>query len=155
MSDTVVMEAAGAAPTLTLERHFKAPPEAVFRAWTQSEALRHWMGPTGFSAPEAEIDAREGGAYVLPMVSPDGKVYTARGVIRELAANRKLRFSWAWDQEDGSSGQPMEITLDFHPTETGTRLVLHQTNLIDDEARDKHAEGWTGSFDCLEAYLAG
>ena len=49
----------------------------------------------------------------------------------------------------------MEITLDFHPAGSGTRLVLHQTNLIDDEARDKHAEGWTGSFDCLEAYLAG
>ena len=155
MSEALAEQDLHEAPTLTLEREFKEPPEVVFRAWTETEALRQWMGPLGYKAPDAEIDAREGGAYVLPMISPEGNVKTARGVIRELVPDRKLRFTWAWDQEDGSAGQLMEITLDFHATPTGTRLVLHQTDFIDAEARDHHQKGWTGCFESLEAYLVG
>jgi uncharacterized protein YndB with AHSA1/START domain len=48
----------------------------------------------------------------------------------------------------------MEVTLDFHETAGGTRLVLHHTNFIDEDARDKHNGGWSGCCDNLEAYLA-
>jgi uncharacterized protein YndB with AHSA1/START domain len=140
---------------LTMEREFSHPPEAVFRAWTETDALRAWMGPGEVSAPESEMDARVGGSLTVPMVNPDGKVHTARGEVVELVENRLLSFTWAWDQEDGSPGQLMEITLEFHPTAGGTRLVLRQTNFIDEEARDKHEQGWNGCCDKLGDYLAG
>jgi len=153
MSDALAVETE--APELVLEREYPHPVEAVFAAWTDPAALRQWVGPTGFSAPDTEFDTREGGAYVIPMVSPDGNTHTARGVIRELVPNKLLRLSWAWDQEDGSQGQQMEIALHFEPTTSGTKLVLHQTNFIDETARDQHGQGWGGSFDCLAAYLQG
>jgi uncharacterized protein YndB with AHSA1/START domain len=153
MSDALRVETESDAPELILEREFDHPVEAVFKAWTDQDALRHWMGPTGFTAPDTEFDARAGGAYVVPMVSPDGNIHTARGVIKELVPNKRLAITWAWDQDDGSAGQQMEIALDFLPTKTGTKLVLHQTNFIDEKARDMHGQGWGGSFDCLEAYL--
>ncbi len=140
---------------LTIEREFAHPPEAVFSAWTQEDALRVWMGPGEITAPYSQMDARVGGALTIPMTHPDGNVHTARGEIVELVPNRKLRFTWAWDQEDGSPGQSMEITLEFHTAGTGTRLVLHQTNFMDAEACDKHASGWNGCFDKLGGYLAG
>ena len=142
------------APELTLEREFAHPPEAVFRAWTETDALKQWMGPGEVKCPGAEMDASVGGAYVFPMISPDGMNPTARGVISEIVPNKKLRFSWAWDQEDGSSGQQMEVTIEFQATASGTRIVLHQTNLIDEEARDKHEHGWNGCCDKLVDYLA-
>lgn len=138
---------------LTIEREFAHPPEAVFRAWTQTDALQKWMGPGEIKAPDAQIDARAGGALTIPMVHPDGQIMTARGEVREIVADRKLRFSWAWDQEDGSAGQVMEITLDFLPIESGTRLTLHQVNFIDSEARDHHKSGWDGCYEKLEAFL--
>lgn len=146
---------AGERLELTIERELKHPPEAVFAAWTSNEALRIWMGPGEITAPDSTIDAREGGSLTIPMVHPDGTVFTARGQIVELVPNRKLRFTWAWDQEDGSSGQLMEITLDFTPVGSGTRLVLHQTNFIDATAREQHEYGWVGTFVKLEQYLTG
>ncbi len=139
---------------LTMEREFAHPPEAVFEAWTNTQALRRWMGPGEITAPNSEMEACVGGSLTIPMVHNDGTIFTARGKISELVPNRKLRFSWAWDQDDGSAGQQMEITLDFVPTENGTKLTLYQTNFIDEEARDKHGHGWTGCYDKLERYLA-
>lgn len=139
---------------LTMEREFAHPPEAVFEAWTDARALRQWMGPGEITAPDSEIEPCIGGQLTIPMVHADGTVVTARGKISEFVPGCKLRFSWAWDQEDGSAGQLMEITLDFVPTENGTKLTLYQTNFIDEEARDKHEFGWNGCHDKLEKYLA-
>ena len=139
---------------LTMEREFSHPPEAVFKAWTDQQALRQWMGPGEVKCPGAEMDARVGGELTIPMVHSDGNITTARGEMREYVQDRKLRFTWAWDHEDGSAGQLMEITLEFFPTESGTRLTLHQVNFIDTDARDKHEHGWNGCCDKLEAYLA-
>lgn len=138
---------------LTVEREFAHPPEAVFAAWTDQHALRQWMGPGKVTAPDSTIEPCEGGRLTIPMVHPDGTVITARGTISEFLPNRRLRFTWAWDQEDGRPGHRMEITLEFHPTAKGTRMVLRQTNLIDAEAREKHREGWSGCSDKLAAYL--
>ena len=152
MSDAAVKSEA---PELTMEREFAHPPEAVFRAWTERDALRKWMGPGEITAPNSEMDAREGGHLTIPMTHTDGTVLTARGEIREYVPYRKLRFTWAWDQEDGSAGHMMEITLDFTPIDKGTRLKLHQVNFIDEDACDKHEHGWNGCCDKLEVYLAG
>ena len=153
MSDALRVETESDALELILEREFAHPVEAVFKAWTDQEALRHWMGPSGFTAPDTEFDARLGGAYAVPMVSPDGNTHTARGVIKELAPNKRLVMTWAWDQDDGGPGQQMVVAVDFLATVTGTKLVLRQTNFIDENTRDMHGQGWGSSFDCLEAYL--
>ncbi|GAB4233629.1 MAG: SRPBCC domain-containing protein [Methyloligellaceae bacterium] len=144
-----------AVPELTLQREFSHPVEAVFAAWTRSDALRRWMGPGEVCAPESEIDPRPGGRIIIPMVNPDGRVHTARGEILEIVPNRKLRFSWAWDQEDGSPGQRMEITLEFEPAGDGSRLTFRQVNFIDAEAREKHQEGWAACLDKLARHLQG
>jgi len=153
MSDALRVETESDAPELILEREFAHPVEAVFKAWTDQAALCKWMGPTNFGAPDAEFDPRVGGAYAIPMVSPEGNTHTARGVVKELVPNKRLAITWAWDQEDGSAGQQMEVAIDFLPTKAGTRLVLHHTNFVDENARDMHGQGWGGCLDSLEAYL--
>lgn len=138
---------------LTIERDYAHPVSAVFEAWTRADALKHWMGPGEVECPDAEMEAREGGAYAFPMITPDGKNPVVRGTILEIVPNRKLRFTWAWDHEDGVSGAQMEVALDFHETDTGTRLVLHHINFADADSRDHHTQGWTGCMDKLEGFL--
>jgi uncharacterized protein YndB with AHSA1/START domain len=143
------------APEVVIEREVPYPPEQVFKAWTDQDALRIWMGPGKVSAPDATMDARVGGAYVFPMRRPDGNVTVVRGVIKEMVPNRKLRFSWAWDGENGTPGEASEVALEFHPTATGTRLVLRHAGLTDPNIRERHQHGWIGCTDSLEMYLAG
>jgi uncharacterized protein YndB with AHSA1/START domain len=112
-------------------------------------------GPGQDLRPNATMDARVGGAYVFPMHRPDGKVTTLRGVIKEVVPNRKLRFTWAWDEEGGKTSDVSEVTLEFHPIAAGTRLVLRHTGLTDPIVRERHARGWSGCTDSVEMYLAG
>ena len=131
-------------------------PSRCSRPGLTREALRQWMGPGKICAPHSTMDARVGGAYVFPMQRPDGTVTTVRGAIKELIPNRKLRFTWVWDKEDGTPGDEVtEITLEFRPIATGTRLTLRHTGFTDRDSRDKHAHGWSGCADSLELYLAG
>ena len=36
---------------MSLTRRFAAPPEVVFRAWTDAKQLAEWWGPKGFTNP--------------------------------------------------------------------------------------------------------
>lgn len=141
--------------SLVIERKFNHPPETVFRAWTDQDALRHWIGPEGFTCADAEMDARIGGSYVFPMISPEGTHHTVRGTIKAFVPNQYICFSWAWDQDDGSTGPVMEVSLAFHKAGHGTRLVLTHSKLPSQKARDGHQKGWLSSLNCLNTYLEG
>src|SRR5262249_1119478 len=146
------------APELVIEREIAYPQEQVFKAWTDQEALRMWMGPGKICAPNATMDARVGGAYVFPMHRPDGVTTTARGGIKEIVPNRKHRLTWSSDGKDGEPGHAGEVsggTLEFTCSGTGRRLVLRRAGLTDPQIRERHAHGWNGCNDSLEMYLAG
>lgn len=58
--------------TLVIERVFDAPVEKVWAAWTEPEQIKNWWGPEGYSAPDIQIDLREGGKYLYCMRGPAG-----------------------------------------------------------------------------------
>ena len=55
---------------MVLTRVFDAPADAVWRAWTDSDLVKQWWGPQGFTAPVAEMDVREGGTSLVCMRAP-------------------------------------------------------------------------------------
>jgi uncharacterized protein YndB with AHSA1/START domain len=134
---------------LRLERLIAAPPERVFELWTEPELVAQWFGPDGFDIPDYALDVRPGGSWCTTMRSPEGKLYTVRGVYRVIDRPRRLVFTWAWDQDDGSRGQETEVTVTFEAAPGGTRLRLLQQTFQDNTARDNHGQGWSSSFDCL------
>ena len=139
---------------LELVRDFDAPPEMVFEAWTNAEALRTWMGPESRTCPNADINPVVEGAYSIPMESEDGQVDTVVGHYTRIEPPHFLAFSWSWMQEDGSIGHPMHVSLEFERLEGNrTRMTMLHINLIDETSRDNHSEGWVGCFNCLERFL--
>src|SRR5690606_2283663 len=50
-------------PSLTFVRRFAAPPERVWRAWTEPAALKQWFGPADQPVASAELDVRVGGRF--------------------------------------------------------------------------------------------
>ena len=137
---------------LRLERHFAAAPEAVFRAWTDPEALAAWFGPQGVKTRNVEVDLRPGGRYSLEMFEPDG-VHPLSGVYQEVTPPERLVMTWAWGHGD-LEGLEMLVTIELRPAKGGTNLTLIHERLPSDSARDKHQFGWTGSLDSLEQFLA-
>jgi uncharacterized protein YndB with AHSA1/START domain len=161
MSDTSNVDSASAVRqgstadrTLIVERVFKAPPERVFRAWTDPAILVKWWGPEGFETPEHAMDVREGGAWRTVMVNQKGERHTVSGVYREIAPPTRLVMTWAWDRADGGRSHETVIELTFAPAPDGTRLRLMQSVFENVEQRDNHRKGWESSFDCLEQLFA-
>ena len=134
---------------LRLERLIAAPPERVFELWTEPELIAQWFGPDGYEIPSYALDVRPGGKWRTTMRSPEGKLHTVSGVYRVIEKPRRLVFTWAWDQDDGSRGHETEVTVTFEPTPGGTRLKLSQQTFQSREVRDNHGKGWSSSFDCL------
>lgn len=49
--------------TVKLHRVFMAPPERVFKAFIDPEAMAKWLPPNGFTGKVDHMDARAGGSY--------------------------------------------------------------------------------------------
>jgi uncharacterized protein YndB with AHSA1/START domain len=138
-------------PSLTLKRRFKAPPAKVFAAWTDPEKVKHWMGPGQVQVEYAECDSRVGGRYRWLMKSPEGNEFDVSGIFREIVANQKLVFTWAWKT---APERESLVTVLFQPDGDGTLLTLTHEQFADEESRDGHKDGWTAALDKLEKLFA-
>ncbi len=137
-------------PSLTIKRRFNAPPEKVFAAWTDPEKVKRWMGPGEVKVQSAENDPRSGGRYRWLMKSPDGQEHDVGGVYREFIPNEKLVFTWAWKS---TPERDLLVTITFRSDGNGTIMTLTHEQFFDEEARDRHQNGWNGAMDKLEKYL--
>jgi uncharacterized protein YndB with AHSA1/START domain len=152
--------------SLTLSRTFKAAPERVWRAWTDTEEAMQWFGPHGMRCEVTEHDVRVGGRYRFSFpapppepgaepereVSADGKSYTVFGEYTEVDPPRRLAFTWAWDSP-GWAGKRSNVTVELEPENGGTKLTMTHTDLLDEEAARSHGEGWGASMDRLAAHV--
>ena len=138
-------------PSLTIKRRLKAPPAKVFAAWTDPEKMKRWVAPGDAITVRAESDARVGGRYRWVMKAQSGEEHDVSGIYREVIANEKLVFTWAWKSTPERQSQ---VTVLLKPDGDGTMLTLIHEHFFDADARDRHQRGWNGSLDKLEALVA-
>jgi uncharacterized protein YndB with AHSA1/START domain len=144
---------------LVLCRIINAPPEKVFRAWTDPSLMKQWFAPAPFTTPVVETDVRAGGSSVVVMRDPQGNDYPNRGVYLEVIPNRKLVFTDAYTSAWEPSEKPFfTAVLTFEDAGKGTTKytarALHWT-VADREAHEKMGfhEGWGICTEQLEALL--
>jgi uncharacterized protein YndB with AHSA1/START domain len=140
--------------TLHMTRRFKAPREKVFRAFTDIETFRKWFGPPGCSVIKAEMNVHPGGRYRLTIRSPEGTLRNLEGVYREVRPHERLVLTWTLADGD-FAGRETLLTLEFRDADGGTELALSHAMMPDAEMRNRANHGWNGSFDRLDALLAG
>ncbi len=150
MSPDAQPAAARSRPSLAIRRNLPAPPDRCFRAWTDGEALKRWFGPGANEVVLAETDPRVGGRYRVVMRSPGGEEHEVSGEFREVVANRKLVFTWAWRS---TPERQSLVTVEFVPAGDATTLTLTHEEFADEAARDRHHRGWMGSLDKLAAFV--
>ena len=139
-------------PSLTLNRSYAVPPERVWRAWTDPEAIKRWWGPGGESSVSfARLDVREGGRFRIVFGGTDGKAHEVQGVYKEVVPNRRLVFTWVWP--NSTPERESLVTIDFRAAGRGTELVFTHERFFDATVRDGHRKGWTELFVKLERFL--
>ncbi len=139
--------AAATKPSLSIRRRIKAPPERLYAAWTQPEQLIRWFVHDGATMLKTEFDVRVGGRFDLQFKSPDGEMHGVAGTYREVDANRKLVFTWAWRS---TPDRESLVTVALKPDGDATVLTLTHEQFFDQKARDAHEGGWTRLLTKLE-----
>lgn len=158
-------------PEFAITRTFAAPRARVWRAWTNPEALAQWFGPKGSSSTLLAFDLRPGGEWRAQMEMPDGGTMHSKFVFREIEPMSRLVWVHGFADADGNrirapfaSQFPLEMlaTVLFADDGQGTRVDLNWTPL--DSTPEEEAffasmmasmsEGWSGSFDQLDEFLA-
>ena len=137
---------------LHLEKVLTATPERVFAACVHAEKLAAWWGPAGFTSPNVELDAREGGRYRITMQPPEGEAFHLRGQFREIQPPRRLVYTFVWEEPDPDD-QETVVVLTFEPTPEGTRLVLDQGPFKTEARHALHHAGWIETLERLDRVL--
>jgi uncharacterized protein YndB with AHSA1/START domain len=137
--------------TLSLTRHFDAPPELVWKAWTDPEAMKAWLCPgDGFTAPVVESDLRVGGRYRIVMRGPDGKDYETSGTYEVIDPPHVIRYTWTWTSTPHRLAM---VTVTLRPEHGGTALHLRHEGLVDELDRQNHEGGWSNSLATLARWI--
>ena len=153
MAQPAVAKALAERPSLTLTRRFRASPEKVWAAWTDPEKLIAWFCTTKAKpgTMRADLDVRVGGRYRISFDMESGEHSEVGGTYREVVANERLMFSWAWHS---TPERESLVTVSIRPDAAGTLMVFTHEQFFDEAARDNHAKGWDELFGQLEAILA-
>ena len=137
---------------LLITREFDAPASVLFALWSKPEHMKRWMGPATFTCPEAEIDFRIGGAFRAMIKSAELGENWFGGTYREIEQDRRLVFTFAWENDGPSAGVETLVTITFQERGGKTVQTFHQRPFLNVERRNSHVHGWTSAFDKLESY---
>ena len=150
-------DAAAQPEPLVVSRHFAAPRELVFKAWSSAEHIKRWFSPEGCSVPEAEVEFRAGGVFAVRMHLPTGEDHWARGAFDEVMPPDRLAFT-AGVSFGGKERFTVHTVVTFEDDGIGTRMTVTQAYDIHDpaflSAVDGSAEGWRTTLDKLEREVA-
>ena len=143
----------GAPIAIRLRRHFRAPPETVFRAWTRPETLEKWWCPAGWRAVAIAVDLREGGEYRIAMRrAAGGAEISVRGRFLEVRPPERLKYTWRWEGAFEDVPETL-VTVEFARSGSGTELTLCHERFADAEVRQQHWIGWVAACNRLELSL--
>lgn len=139
--------------SLEIRRIINAPPDRVYAAWTDPAELQRWFGPEEVRTIKIAADVRVGGKYRWDLVKKDGEEMSVFGEYRELVPEKKIVFTWKWDDDDVWENRNSLVTVELSNREAGTELLLKHEQLPSEESRDRHNEGWNSVLDRLEKFL--
>lgn len=114
--------------SVTLHRVLTAPPEKVFRAFTDANAMASWLPPYGFVCVVHNMDAKVGGSYKMTFINfTTGNGHSFGGKYLELKPNEFLKYTDKFDDPD-LPGE-MITTISLKKVSVGTELTATQEGI--------------------------
>ena len=118
--------------TISLHRVMRAPPERVYRAFLDADALAKWMAPNGFTGKVHQLDAKVGGTYKMSFTNfSTGSSHGFGGEYKELVPNERIVYTDRFDDPNLPGTIAMTITLkkvlvgtEIHIVQAGVPAVI-------------------------------
>ena len=131
--------------TVQLHRVLRAPPERVYRAFLEADALAKWLPPYGFTCQVHQLDARVGGTHRMSFRNfSTGHGHSFGGEYLELVPNEKLRYTDRFD--DPKLPGTLEVTVSLRPVLCGTELSIVQSGIPEAIPVEMCYLGWQESL---------
>ncbi len=134
--------------TIQLHRVLSAPPERVYRAFTDADALVKWLPPYGFTAKMHRFDARIGGGYRMSFTDfarDSSHAFTV--TFTTLEPGKRIVHTDRFD--DPALAGEIVVTIDLNPVSVGTELRIEQAGIPDPITPDQCHLGWRNSLEQL------
>jgi uncharacterized protein YndB with AHSA1/START domain len=99
---------------VVVTRVFDAPVEQVWKAWSESDQVMRWWGPTGFTSPLAQMDFRVGGKSLVCMRAPKefgGQDMFNTWTYQKIDSLERIEFILNFSDKDGNKLNPAKMGL--------------------------------------------
>jgi uncharacterized protein YndB with AHSA1/START domain len=144
--------------TVRLHRVLRAPPERVYRAFLDADAMAKWLPPNGFTCKVHQMDARVGGRFHMSFTNfTTGQAHSFGGEYLELVPHERLRYTDRFD--DPALPGEMQVTVSLRHVACGTELTVVQEGIPEMIPLEACYLGWQESLVLLaqlvEAAISG
>jgi uncharacterized protein YndB with AHSA1/START domain len=138
------------------------PPEQVYAALVDAEALCTWLPPSGMQGRFERFDARPGGSYRLILTYADahdarGKATADSDVVEarfvSLVPGKQVVQEVEFESDDPSFAGTMTMTWTLGPFDGGTQVEITAEDVPDGISEEDHATGMSSSLANLAEYL--
>ena len=145
-------------------RIIAAPPERVFAAFLDPEALTAWLAPQGMTARFERFDPRPGGSYRLVLTYSDpspagGKASADTDIVEarfvDVVPNVRVVQAVDFVAADPAFAGTMTMTWSVTEVDGATRVDITADDVPDGISAEDHAAGLESSLANLATYVEG
>ena len=134
--------------TVRLHRVLRAPPERVYRAFLDADAMAKWLPPHGFTGKVHHLDANVGGTYKMSFTNfSTGNGHSFGGKVLELVPNERIRHTDKFD--DVNLPGEMTTTVSLKKVLVGTEVSIVQEGIPEAIPPEACYLGWQESLTLL------
>ena len=134
--------------TIRLHRVLRAPPERVYRAFLDADAMVKWLPPNGFTGKVHQLEAKVGGAHRMSFTNlTTGKSHAFGGTYLELTPHERIRYTDKFD--DPNLPGEMQTTVTMTKVSCGTELNIVQEGVPSVIPAEACYLGWQESLALL------
>jgi uncharacterized protein YndB with AHSA1/START domain len=131
--------------TVRLHRVLRCPPQKVYRAFTEAEALAKWLPPYGFICEVHELNATVGGRFRMSFRNfGSGNAHAFGGEYLELVPHERIRYTDTFD--DPNLPGTITVTVTLAPVMGGTELRVEQAGIPEVIPLEMCHLGWQESL---------
>lgn len=131
--------------TIRLHRVLRAPPERVYKAFVDAEAMTKWLPPDGYTAKVHQFDARVGGSFRMSFTHfASGNTNAFGGEYQELVPGERLRYTDRFD-DPNLSGE-IQVTVVLRKVSCGTEIDITQAGVPEVIPPEACYVGWQDSL---------
>jgi uncharacterized protein YndB with AHSA1/START domain len=135
--------------TIRLHRVLQAPPQRVYRAFLDANAMVKWLPPNGFTGQVHHLDAKVGGTYRMSFTNfTTEKSHSFGGEYLELTPNERIRHTDKF--EDPNLPGEMQTTITLQQVSVGTELTIVQEGVPAVIPAEACYLGWQESLTLLQ-----